>query len=122
MFEKRMSERRRVLTGGKIVFNQRGSAIDCTLRNISQTGVQVGVLNALTVPPEFELRWDGNSQRCVVVWRKMNGLGVKFDLSPARHRSSHALNALSVVQTTVRRPCSTGNGRPGVSKLEYDGI
>lgn len=79
MFEKRASERRRVLRGAKIVFNQRSSVIDCTLRNISQTGAQVSVLNALTVPPEFDLLWDGNAQRCVVVWRKMDGLGVRFD-------------------------------------------
>jgi hypothetical protein len=78
MAEKRISERRRALKTGKIVLNKGGSVIDCTVRSISKTGAQIGVPNVLTVPEEFELRWDGKAQRCVVVWRKPDRIGVRF--------------------------------------------
>jgi hypothetical protein len=66
MAEKRVSERRRALRTGKIVLNKGGWVIDCTVRNISKTGALLGVLCVATVPEEFELRWDGNVQRCAV--------------------------------------------------------
>jgi hypothetical protein len=78
MAEKRDSERRRALRAGKIVLNKGGSVIDCTVRNISKTGAQIGVLSVVTMPEEFELRWDGNVQRCKVVWRNPDRIGVKF--------------------------------------------
>src|ERR1700730_8982142 len=78
MAEKRTSERRRALRAGKIVWNKGGSVIDCTVRNISKTGALIGVLSAIMVPEEFELRWDGNVQRCMVIWRKPDCIGVKF--------------------------------------------
>jgi hypothetical protein len=76
---KRIGDRRRRLKGGKIVFGRGGSVIDCTVRNVSKTGALLNVQNAVTVPQKFELRWDGNVQRCTVFWRKMASLGVRFD-------------------------------------------
>ena len=78
MDERRTNERRRALRTGKIVWNKGGSVIDCTVRNVSKTGAQIGVLNVVAVPEEFELRWDGNAQRCMVMWRKPDRIGVKF--------------------------------------------
>jgi hypothetical protein len=78
MAEQRTNERRRMLKAGKIVLNKGGSVIDCTVRNTSKTGALIGVVNATTVPAEFELRWDGNIQRCVVMWRKPDRIGIKF--------------------------------------------
>jgi len=77
--DKRTIFRRRAIKSGKIVFNQRSSVIDCTLRNISGTGAMLNVTHAVSVPDEFELRWDDKVQRCTVVWRKMNEFGVRFD-------------------------------------------
>ena len=81
MAERRTDERRRVLKAGKIVWNNGSSILDCTLRNVSKTGAMLEVLSALTVPEEFELRWDNNAQRqrCSVVWRKLNLVSVKFE-------------------------------------------
>ena len=78
MAEKRTNERRRALKGGKIVLNNGVSVIDCTVRNVSKTGALIGVPTAALVPGEFELRWDGNRQRCVAVWRAPDRIGVKF--------------------------------------------
>jgi hypothetical protein len=77
--EKRTDLRRRAIKSGKIVFNERNSVIDCTLRNISATGAMLSVTHAVSVPDEFELRWDDKAQRCSIVWRKMHQFGVKFE-------------------------------------------
>jgi hypothetical protein len=58
MEERRTNERRRALRAGKIVWNKGGSVLDCTVRNVSKTGVLIGVLSVVTVPDEFELRWE----------------------------------------------------------------
>jgi hypothetical protein len=73
MAERRTDERSRVLNAGKIVWNKGGSVLDCTLHNVSKTGAVLEVPSALTVPEEFELRWDNNAQRqhCMVMWRKL---------------------------------------------------
>lgn len=73
------AQRRRVLKGAKIVFNTRQSAIDCVVRNLSETGVRLRVDGALSVPDEFDLLIDtGERYACRVVRRKMNELGVAF--------------------------------------------
>ena len=56
-----------------------GSVLDCTVRNVSETGAMLEVLSALAVPREFELRWGNNAQRCIVVWRKLDRVSVKFE-------------------------------------------
>jgi hypothetical protein len=76
---KRSSDRRRIFKAGEIVLNQGGSIINCTVRNVSRTGAMLKVQNEVTVPQEFVLRWDGNVQHCTAVWRKKDGLGVRFD-------------------------------------------
>ena len=60
---------------------QRGhsSVIDCTVRNISDTGALIAVENAAVAPERFELEIDGNTRRCIVVWRKLGSLGVRFE-------------------------------------------
>ena len=77
--DKRITQRRRAIKAGKIVFNQRNSVIECTLRNISPTGALVSVTHASSVANEFELRWDDKVKLCTVVWRKMDQFGVQFE-------------------------------------------
>jgi hypothetical protein len=76
---KRISDRRRMLKSGKIVFNQSSSVIDCAVRDVSRTGATLKVQNAIAVPEKFELHWGGNVQRCTVIWRRLPSLGVAFD-------------------------------------------
>jgi hypothetical protein len=76
--ERRIAQRHRPLKAGKIILNHGSSVIDCTVRNVSATGALIAVVNAATIQPEFELRFDGSARSCVVAWRRMNVLGVKF--------------------------------------------
>ena len=76
--ERRTAPRHRTLKAGKIVLHQGASVLDCTIRNLSATGAAISVSNAATVPAEFELQFDGETRSCIVAWRRLDRLGVKF--------------------------------------------
>jgi hypothetical protein len=81
MSERRATQRRRTLKAGKIFINGGRSVIDCTVRNVSDTGALISVL-ASAVPAEFDLLLDGRTHRCIVVRRKPDRLGIKFQPPP----------------------------------------
>ena len=75
----RAAPRQRVLKSGIIEFN--GGAIDCVVRNISDTGAALDVASPLGIPSEFNLLLSGTRthQRCRVVWRQEKRIGVTFE-------------------------------------------
>ncbi len=81
-----MDERRKVvprartLKLGKIIFNNRCSTIDCTVRNLTVRGAKLIVGTQIGIPEAFDLRFaaDGSSRSCKVIWRKEGELGVEF--------------------------------------------
>lgn len=75
--EHRVAARRRVLKGATIEFG--GGAIDCTIRNLSDTGAALEVTSSLGIPTEFILVAGGNRRPCRVVWRKEKRIGITFD-------------------------------------------
>ena len=79
MDESRIAPRRRVLKAGSIVFG--GSAIDCTVRNLSETGAALEVVTPLFIPDRFTLLvlTDQSKRPCHIVWRKEKRIGVTFD-------------------------------------------
>jgi PilZ domain len=79
MSEKRVMARHRVLKAGTIEFG--GGAIDCTVRNVSNTGAALDVTSPIGIPDQFTLvlPGDGVATRCHVVWQKQRRLGVAFD-------------------------------------------
>ncbi len=75
--ENRIAPRHRVLKGGRILFG--GGSIDCTVRNLSETGAALDVTSPLGIPSEFMLETDGVQRSCRVVWRKEKRIGITFD-------------------------------------------
>jgi hypothetical protein len=74
----RHSERHEVLQAGTISFQ--GSAVDCTVHNISIGGANLEVVDDLKIPDTFRLLIDpefGN-RHCHVVWRRDRRIGVAF--------------------------------------------
>jgi hypothetical protein len=53
--ERRGSVRNRTFLGGQIIFNQRQSTLDCTIRNLSEDGALIVFSDAVATPPLFEL-------------------------------------------------------------------
>jgi hypothetical protein len=78
MAEKRNITRHRVLKAGTIEFG--GGAIDCTVRNFSDTGAALDVTSPVGIPERFTLfiPADGTHLPCTVVWRKEKRIGVRF--------------------------------------------
>jgi hypothetical protein len=74
----RIAPRRRILKAGSIEFG--GGAIDCTVRNLSETGAALEVVSPLYIPDSFTLFVHSEQLKrpCYVVWRKEKRIGVAF--------------------------------------------
>lgn len=72
--------RRRVLKGGRIIFNNRFSAIDCTIRSLGDEGAEVDVWNAHDIPEKFTLiiAPENVEKSCLVVGRSEKRIEVEF--------------------------------------------
>ena len=79
MNEHRIAPRRRMFKAGTIEFG--GDGIDCTVKNLSDTGAALEVLSPLYVPDRFTLfvPSDQFRRRCHVVWRKERRVGIAFE-------------------------------------------
>ena len=79
MDEAPRAPRRRVLKAGSITFG--GGTIDCTVRNVSETGAALEVVSPLYIPDRFTLivQSDQLKRPCHIVWRKERRIGVAFD-------------------------------------------
>jgi hypothetical protein len=75
--EKRSATRRRTLKAARMIFNKGASTLDCTLRNLSDTGAAIEGAITIGVPEEFDLVLlaDKSVYRCHVVWRSIGRLG-----------------------------------------------
>ncbi len=73
-------QRRRVLKGGKIVFNNRFSTADCTIRSLDEEGAGLEVWSAHDLPDVFTLviSPEGVTRQCKVVARSEKRLEVEF--------------------------------------------
>ena len=78
--ERRRATRHRVLKGGRLAFDG-GGGVDCTVRNISQTGARVVVANPVGLPESFTLliEVDHFTRQCHPVWSHDRHIGVAFD-------------------------------------------
>lgn len=82
MVERRIiaSRRRRVLKAGTIVFNNGGSTINATVKNISESGALLEVESIIGVPVRFTLLIKANDfkRECRIVWSQERRIGVRF--------------------------------------------
>ncbi len=80
MEDKRKLRRTRVLKAGTISFG--GSAISCTVRNLTRSGAMLDVVSPLGVPREFALVIPSDDIRyeCRIVWIKEKRIGVSIKL------------------------------------------
>jgi hypothetical protein len=96
--ETRVAPRRRVLKSGIIAFNDRYSALPCTVRNLSATGAHLRAEGSINAPNTFELliELDGFEANCEVLWRKDKDIGVRFLSAPrmVAPKRAQVVNAL----------------------------
>jgi PilZ domain-containing protein len=83
--ELRAYPRARVFKGAVISYDDHHFTIPCTVRNISEGGALLQILEKLVVPDTFVLliELDSVETDCKVIWRHEDVIGVEF-LSPLR--------------------------------------
>ena len=77
--DKRRAPRLRTLKGGSIIFGL-AAAVDCVVRNMSETGAALDVESPVGIPDEFTLliKPEFTKRNCKVAWRSAKRLGVEF--------------------------------------------
>jgi hypothetical protein len=77
--ERRSRTRRRVFKTAKIALQNHCSAIDCTVRNLSEGGACLKIESSFGIPERFDLVLDsGIVRNCRIAWRKATQIGVEF--------------------------------------------
>jgi hypothetical protein len=102
MDERRSDVRARSLLRGRIIFNQRGSTMDCVIRNLSATGARIVMGETVVVPKEFELSipQKGTTYRARLRWRTATEFGVEFLPCPAGQMDQGKMERLEGRETT----------------------
>jgi diguanylate cyclase (GGDEF)-like protein len=74
------ASRRRVLKAGSIIFNNRSSTIDCTVRGIGEDGATLDVFSAVGIPNRFQLAIasDRFEAQCRILSQQEKRLEVAF--------------------------------------------
>jgi PilZ domain len=77
---KRVAPRARVLKGAKVVLLNQWSLIDCTVRDLSETGAKLLCADPLTIPNEFRflLPAENTIREARVAWRRDGMVGIEF--------------------------------------------
>jgi hypothetical protein len=106
--ERRQAQRRRVLKGGIVAFNDHYSSLPCTVRDISDTGARLRIDGSINAPDRFDLiiEIDGLEVPCEVVSRKGSEIAVRFISPPCMKapRRVQIVQALVPTKTpTLRR-------------------
>ncbi|HEX6215150.1 MAG TPA: PilZ domain-containing protein [Vicinamibacterales bacterium] len=80
MAERRHAARQKSFLRGCIYFNNRRSAIDCLIRDISEHGARLRFSDSISIPDSFELHIPQKDQtlRAVARWRHGMDVGVTF--------------------------------------------
>jgi hypothetical protein len=80
MLDRRQNPRDKVLYGGVAEIGERGSTMDCVVRNISEQGACVEFENTARVPEQMNLTVarKGRSFLAHLIWRQANKVGLAF--------------------------------------------
>ena len=83
---KRVAQRLRVLKQGKILLPNNMTVIDCTVRDLSETGAKLLCADPGAIPNDFRLVFtsDRMMRDVKVVWRRPEMLGVHFTSEPRK--------------------------------------
>lgn len=84
MSERRKASRQRSFLHGCIYFNNRRSAIDCLVRDVSPEGAKLIFSQTATIPDLVDLHIPQKEQmlRARVQWRAVGEVGVSFEVKP----------------------------------------
>jgi PilZ domain len=78
MLDRRKSVRRRTFLGGRLAFQGRYATLDCTIRNLSNSGARIVVDGSAILPDEFDFTLTRNDRayRARLAWRNAEAAGL----------------------------------------------
>ena len=81
MQERRTATRRRTFLGGVLAFQGRYATLDCTIRDLTDTGARIAVDGSAILPDEFDftITRDDRSFRARLVWRSAEAAGLALN-------------------------------------------
>jgi PilZ domain-containing protein len=105
MLDRRQSPRDKVLYGGVAEINERGSTMDCVVRNVSEAGACVEFNQAAKLPEEMRLTISrkGRSFLARMIWRQANRVGLAFRTMVTDPPSSDLEERLRISQIKQRQ-------------------
>lgn len=77
--EKRIAPRKRLLKGAFVVLSEKAPKLECTVKNLSDTGALLQVSTTFGIPANFDLILETHRHHCHVVWRTDTKIGVRFE-------------------------------------------
>jgi hypothetical protein len=86
----RNTARQRVLLSGRLVYGEADLTIDCSIRDLSETGAKIRTAGPVALPQRLhliELR-SARAFECEVAWRKVPEVGLRFVGEPKDLNSS----------------------------------
>ena len=90
--EKRSEQRQRTLKSAKAVYNGGHSVLDCSIRNLSDSGAKLETMDPADLPESFVLLFqDGRKRPVEMIWQTANRFGVRFvDSATRKSADEHA--------------------------------
>jgi hypothetical protein len=104
MNERRKVARQKSFLRGCIYFNNRRSAVDCLVRDISSTGARLIFSDAVQTPDVVELYIPQKEQtlRAQVQWRHGQEMGVAFAQAMASAETAHSAEGGDLTERVAR--------------------
>ena len=75
--ERRINQRHLVCIPSAILM-ERDSPVDCTVRDLSATGIGLLLPDTVSLPAEIDLTFNHVTSHCKTVWRHTERIGLKF--------------------------------------------
>ena len=125
--ERRTAERRKVarqksFLRGMIYFNNRRSAVDCLIRDISPVGARVIFSDSVQTPDVLDLYIPQKEQtlRAHVIWRHGTEVGVGFEQAPPQAEQT-AESSGDLAERVTRLEAELASMKRILKKLRADG-
>lgn len=121
MSERRNSTRQKSFMRGRILFNNRQSAIDCLIRDVSSQGARLIFSDTASIPELIDLYIPHKEQtlRAHVQWRHGDEIGVAFAAS-ARQVQAQATGMAELAERVEHLESEVASLRRMLKRLKAD--
>jgi hypothetical protein len=119
----RSAPRLRTLLLARAEFNGGATTVECTVRDLSETGARIQVPSSAVLPPKFTLFVPKHGRRydAVIRWQREGFIGIEFDNHESQHGGEHhegeKLERLEAEVARLRRVIEAIRADPSQARL-----